>query len=111
VAAKDYLAGVIPMQDGELVIHGQVTSDGVLTLDAHPGLPVGPVEVVIRPMSPAVPGADNWWQCLQQARAELERAGHRFRSKEEIDADIESLRSGDERIGDVRSLMEQQSRT
>ena len=36
------------MQNDELVVHGQVTPDGTLKLDAHPGLPVGPVEVVIR---------------------------------------------------------------
>ena len=90
------------MPDNEIVVHGQVSPDGILVLDAHVGLPVGPVEVVIRPVPTPQPGTEDWWQFLQRAHAELERSGHRFRSKEEIDADIESLRSDDERIDDTR---------
>jgi hypothetical protein len=38
---------------------------------------------------------------LQRARAELEAEGHEFRTGEEIDAYIEELRSGDERIEQI----------
>jgi len=55
-------------------------------------------------------GGEDWWQYLQRARAELEGAGHCFRAKDEIDADIESLRWGDERIEDVRRQIDQQRR-
>jgi hypothetical protein len=40
----------------------------------------------------------------------LEAAGHRFRSKEEIDADIENLRAGDERIEQEYRPVDQQTR-
>ena len=68
------------------------------------------MEVVIRPSPVPQSGGEDWWQYLQQARAELEATGHRFRPKEEIDADIESLRSGDERIEDVRRRIDHQNR-
>ena len=92
------------MQDSELVIQGQVTPDGLLQLGSHPRLPVGPVEVVIRPAAAAPPRAEDWWECLQRSRAELECAGHPFRSKASINAQIEELRSGDERIDEIRDL-------
>ncbi len=34
----------------------------------------------------------DWWQVLQEGRARLEASGHRFRTKEEIDAEIAELR-------------------
>jgi hypothetical protein len=46
---------------------------------------------------PPTNGVD-WWDFLQRARKELEEAGHSFRSKEEIDAEIEDIRSGDDRL-------------
>jgi transposase len=46
-------------------------------------------------------GREHWWEFLQRARKELEEAGHRFRTKEEIDAEIEEIRSGDEWLEDV----------
>jgi 4-hydroxy-2-oxoheptanedioate aldolase len=56
-------------------------------------------------------GKEDWWQFLQRTRAELERTGHQFRSKEDIDAEIDSLRSGDERIDDLRRQMKPQTGT
>lgn len=91
------------MNSPEVVVRGRLTAEGTLKLDAQPGLPAGPVEVVIRPLA-SEGSAGDWWQYLQRARAELEAAGYRFRTKEQIDAEIESLRSGDERIHEPRGL-------
>ncbi len=89
------------MTPTQLVLHGNLKPDGTLELAERPSLPVGPVEIVLRPL-PALPAAsEDWWQYLQKARAELQITGHRFRSKEEIDAEIAELRSGDERLEDA----------
>lgn len=92
------------MTPTQLVLHGNLKPDGTLELSERPALPVGPVEIVIRPLSASQAGSEDWWQYLQKARAELQAAGHCFRTKEEIDVEIAELRSGDERIEGVRRL-------
>jgi len=89
------------MNRNQVVVHGRLKPDGTLELDAKPPLPEGPVEIVIRSVPGPQPGAENWWGYLQRARSELEAAGHRFRTREEIDTEIEELRSGDERFEQV----------
>jgi hypothetical protein len=72
-------------------------------LAERPSLPAGPVEVIIRSIQEAKTAGEDFLQYLQRARTELEAAGASFRTKEEIDADIEELRSGDKRLEDVYS--------
>jgi len=86
------------MNRNQVVVHGRLRPDGTLELDSRPPLPEGPVEIVIRSVPGPQPGAENWWGYLQRARSELEAAGHRFRTREEIDTQIEELRAGDERL-------------
>jgi hypothetical protein len=76
----------------QVTVHGTLKGDGTLILAESPALPAGPVEVVIRPVQSATPGED-WWSYLQRARAGLEAAGHSFRTKDAIDAEIDELRS------------------
>jgi hypothetical protein len=76
----------------EVTIQGNVKPDGSLELLAVPSLPAGPVEVVIRSSQPAA-ATEDWWAYLQRARRELESAGHIFRTKEDIDAEIAALRA------------------
>jgi hypothetical protein len=89
------------MTPTQLVLHGDLKADGTLELYEQPALPVGPVEILIRPLPTLQPASKDWWQYLQEARAELQSAGHTFRSKEDINAEIAELRSGDERIDDL----------
>jgi hypothetical protein len=89
------------MSTRQIVIRGTLTSDGSLELAERPSLPPGPVEVVIRSL-PADTVSEDFLQYLQRARTDLEAADAGFRTKEEIDAELEELRSGDERIGDER---------
>src|SRR5437867_4174076 len=88
------------MIPSQVVIGGILKDDGTLELSGRPDLPAGPVEVTIRPRPAEAEEAagEDPWQYLQRVRAELEASGHHFRTKEEIDADIEDMRSGDERI-------------
>lgn len=99
------------MTPTQLILHGNLKPDGTLELAERPALPVGPVEIVLRPLPTLQAASADWWQYLQKARAELQTAGHRFRSKEKIDAEIAELRSGDERIEDVCCRMVENHRT
>jgi hypothetical protein len=85
----------------QITVQGVVRPDGSLELPPLPGLPSGPVEITVRPLAASGPAKENWWEYLQRARAELEAEGHEFRTGEEIDAYIEELRSGDERIEQI----------
>jgi hypothetical protein len=53
---------------------------------------------------------EDWWDFLQRARKQLEESGHRFRTKEEIDAEIDDIRSGDERLEEVYRETEKRRR-
>jgi hypothetical protein len=89
------------MMPSQTVIQGTLKPDGTLELDEKPNLPPGRVEVLLRAVPPASPPAEDWWQFLQRVRAEREASGHRFRTKEEIDADLEDLRSDNERLEEL----------
>jgi hypothetical protein len=80
----------------EVVIEGTLKPDGTLQLDQNPGLPPGRVTVVLRQESTASPQPqEDWWQFMQRTRHELEAAGCRFLTDEEVTAHIEWLREGD----------------
>ena len=89
------------MTPAQVVVQGTLKPDGTLELDEKPNLPAGRVEVIVRAVPPPNPPPEDWWQFLQRARAELEASGHRFRTKEEIDADLEDLRSDNERLEEL----------
>jgi hypothetical protein len=93
--------GVTTMSTLQVVIRGTLTSDGSLELAERPSLPSGPVEVIIRSIPTADTASGDFLQYLQRARTELEAADTRFRTKEEIDTELEELRSGDKRLEDV----------
>jgi hypothetical protein len=82
-----------------VVVRGNLGADGTLTLDHKPSLPAGPVEVTLRPLAPGRPESHGWLGYLRQARADLEAAGHAFRTKEEIDDDLAGLRADRDDLG------------
>jgi hypothetical protein len=89
-----------------ITIPGTLNPDGTLELAERPTLPAGPVEVTIRPVVAKRKG-ENWFECLQRIRAEREAAGYPFRTKEEIDADLEDIRDwGDDRLDEARGRIE-----
>ena len=88
-----------------ITVQSVVRPDGSLELPLLPALSSGPVEVTVRPLAGSPSTQENWWEYLQRARAELEAEGHEFRTGEEIDAYIEELRSGDDRIEQIYRTM------
>jgi hypothetical protein len=98
------------MNETSNVLRGILHPDGTLELADRPTLPAGDVEVTIRPAARVVTG-ENWLEYLQRTRAELEASGAVFRTKEEIDADIEDMRDWDGKVDEVyRQIAEERGR-
>ncbi len=109
------------MDHTEDVVRGVLKPDGTLELAGRPNLPAGAVEVVVRTpgsrgqdfgeassTSPPVAEridveagashhpAEGYGPYLARIRARREAEGFPFRTREEIDAEIEDLRSSEE---------------
>jgi hypothetical protein len=93
-------------------VQGTLQADGTLVLDEKPNLPPGRVRVTLQP---AVDYRQTEiWQFFEKMHAEMAARGHRFRTAEEIDADI-AERQRDEAEYDqymerIRAEMEQAKR-
>jgi hypothetical protein len=81
------------MDGTTIVLHGTLKPDGTLELDAKPNLPPGRVQVSIQPELSPSPATQGWWDVLQQIWAEQAATGHRGRTREEIDAEINEMRN------------------
>jgi hypothetical protein len=97
------------MNETPNIVRGVLKPDGTLELDERPSMPAGRVEVTIRPLEKPVE-AEGYWPYLQRVRAEREAAGHPFRTKEEIDAEMEDLRDWDGKIDEVYRQIEEERR-
>jgi hypothetical protein len=86
------------MSGSTVVARGVVKPNGTLELEGKPELPVGPVEVVVRPLPAASTTDEDWWQYLQRARRELEAMNYPFLKEDEVTPWIEELRADDDRI-------------
>ena len=92
------------------VIRGTLNSDGSLELDTRPEVPAGPVEVTIRALRQPSSSTENWLEFLERSRSELEAAGSYFLTDDEVQAHIEDLRSGDERLDALHRRIEDERR-
>ena len=83
-----------------LELFGTVRPDGTLELDEQLRVPPGRVRVRVESLPTAeVQPAESLVEFVRRLRREMEVAGHTFRTKEEIDAEIEGLRNEwDERL-------------
>lgn len=82
-----------------LEVLGTVRADGSLELDEKLNLPPGRVKVRVEATPAATEKtAEGLVEFVDRMRREMEAAGHKFRTKEEIDTEIEELRSEDDRI-------------
>ncbi len=72
---------------------GTVRADGTLELDEKLSVPPGRVKVRLErlPSTESQP-VESLVEFVQRLRREMEAAGHTFRTKEEIDAEINDLR-------------------
>src|SRR5258708_1016733 len=75
-----------------LVLHGLVRADGTLEVPGKVGMTPGPVEITVRAVPATAPRVGDWWQVLQQIRAQQAACGHPSSSVEEIDAEIAATR-------------------
>ena len=72
---------------------GVLHPDGSLELTGKLTVPPGRVRVRVESLEPQAPSAESLVEFVQRSRRELQAAGHRFRTQEEIDAELEELRS------------------
>jgi hypothetical protein len=98
------------MATDQVIVRGILKPDGRLELDSPPNLPAGPVEVVLRSLSSPAQNKEDWWQYLQRVRAELEAAGGHYRTEEEIEAERQDFRRGDDRIEEIYRQIKGQGR-
>jgi hypothetical protein len=84
----------IAMPLPSLEVLGTVRADGTLELDEKLNVPPGRVKVRVEAMpETAAKPAEGLVEFVDRLRREMEAAGHKFRTKEEIDAEIEELRN------------------
>src|SRR5205823_10521765 len=94
-----------------IVLHGTLKPDGTLELDEKPNLPPGRVQVAIQTEAPPTPAAQGWWGVLQKIWAEQAATGHRGRTREEIDAEINALRDEwEERMAALEKIHQEAER-
>jgi len=86
------------MSHQEQTVHGEIQSDGTLKLSEKLSLPIGPVEIVIRPLAPTSVSQPTWWDQLQQSRKQVEEQGVGFRTEQEVNDYLNDLREEDDRI-------------
>lgn len=71
---------------------GTVRADGTLDLDHKVSVPPGRVRVRVEPVESPVPSTHGLVQFVQSLRQDMAAAGHQFRTKAEIDAEIDEMR-------------------
>ena len=84
-------------------IRGQIESE-------RPEMPTKPFELTNQPAKGEAPTTETLWQFMERTRAELEATGHRFRTKEEIDADMEDMRDWDGKVAELDRQREEELR-
>ncbi len=97
------------MSTNSVEIQGTLQPDGTLVLDEKPNLPPGRVKVTMQPVLDYK--ETEIWKFFERLWAEQKARGHVPRSKEEIDADIETMRQEDEeRMQEIERLHEESRR-
>ena len=80
------------MDTTAVVVEGRVQPDGRLEVSQKVKLPPGPVQVTVRPVAEPVQ-PDRFWKMMESIWADLRTSGRPPRTQEEIDAEIDALRS------------------
>jgi hypothetical protein len=86
------MRGSTIMANIQVVAEGTLKPDGSLEVLEKFGLPPGRVRVTIEVLDTAASTREGWFEYLRRMRAERESAGARFRTREEIDAEIDAMR-------------------
>ena len=72
---------------------GTIRTDGTLDLDQRVTIPPGRVKVRLESVERPVQAAQGLVEFVQGLRQQMTDAGHQFRTKEAIDAEMEALRN------------------
>ncbi len=96
------------MDTQAVILRGTLTPDGTLVLDEKPSLPPGPVQVTIQAVAQPAELKEDWWQCLQRLRRELEESGHQFMTDIDAESLIEDLRGEDDKLEEVWRQLEEE---
>jgi hypothetical protein len=87
---------------------GVVRPDGSLELAGKLTVPPGRVRVRVESLELSATPSESLVEFVQRTRRELEAGGHRFRTREEIDAELQELRGDwDERLDELDRLRDQ----
>ncbi|MHB1034787.1 MAG: hypothetical protein ACYC35_09570 [Pirellulales bacterium] len=81
------------MSTQQVVLRGQIQPDGVLRIEEKVNLPPGPVQVTVQTATDAT--RMGTLQVLEEIWAERDARGIVGRTREEIDAEIKSMRAND----------------
>jgi hypothetical protein len=92
------------MDTQQVMVHGWISQDGILEINEKLNLPPGPVHVTVQAVSPPS-GREDTRKALEAIWAERKLLGLKDRTKQEIDAKINSLRDeSEEEICEVERL-------
>ncbi len=80
------------MSATHVVVEGTLRPDGSLEVAEKFGLPPGRVRVTVEVLVEPTTSEEGWFDYLQRARQERESAAPEFRTREEIDAQINAMR-------------------
>ena len=87
-----------------LIVPGIVKADGTLEIQEKLNFPAGRVQVTIQPLSAPVQ-PERFWTMMESIWTDLRAAGRIPRTREEIDAEINSLREeAEEEMNEVERL-------
>jgi hypothetical protein len=71
---------------------GTVRADGTLELEQKLAVPPGRVKVRVESLELPMKPSETLLEFVERSRRELKAAGHTFRTKEEIDAELTEIR-------------------
>ena len=80
------------MSATSLEVLGTVRPEGTLELDEKLTVPPGRVRVRVESVRAPLQPAEGLVEFVRRLRQEMEAAGHTFRTREEIDAEMEEMR-------------------
>ena len=97
------------MSTNQVTVHGQVKPDGTLEVTERVDLPPGPVQVTVEPTR-KVPAGEDTRLVLGRIWARRQARGAVARCKEDIDAEIATMRDADEdRMREIEAIGRQPS--
>ena len=72
---------------------GVIRADGTLEIEQKLAVPPGRVKVRVESMEAPVMPTETMVEFVRRSRRELAAAGHKFRTKEEIDTELAEMRA------------------